>query len=1050
MSANPGEIPAIQREAEAALGRGDRDRAVALLHTARAVAEELAADDKAMLQDYAVISMKLVDLEVQAEQHSAAVQVAAETQASAHRLDAPGVELWAVLSLLSMHLSHGDFKAASSYANVVAPLFAQVDSQDEQVIPPPDRADFYQVLVTLAKELYYGPEDYEAAQTAAEAAIQLLPDEPLGHYFLGLALLALKRYDDAIPTWQRLVALGPDLPFNHVNLAEALSSAGRVEEAVEAMGRALELAPDKARYWFSRGQLNGVLDRYEAAVADFDKVLELAAAAPSEPPPATPPQSRAAYERDMPLQDLADFAAMARLLCLRALGRVDEAIQAAQQIAEERDEVTAQAARMTLGELYESLGRRRDAIDLYTQVLAGDSSEADTHCRRARLYLAENLLDEATDDLAAVADDYETAKDAIPLLTQLLDQSPGHAGARKMLGRAYLTAFLPAKAFEALTAALAALPEDWEVPYWRGLAGISHGDESDEVETAWNSSFGYPRIADAIKDLTEAATRTADPRPATALRWLAERVGAHEQLLQWLSTEIESSGSRIVEVVPELALVPKLDHAGAMGSEGRWQEAADELVLTRARLVDAGLRILAMQADLALADQYLRLYQIQAAIDHLAAAEEGLFLLGIPLDETVRRRAEEQTERDRKSGVPTLFVDFDHLELFGMASGDSLWRLKQLRAQARARVGDAAGAVEMIDESDGVKRLLSDLSETESAPRSALATGTMLRDGGRLDDALAIARQLVRLADNDRDRMIAHNFAATVLERTDDLDGAAEHSRAALALAEGSPEAAAATAGNLAMIQLMRHEPRQALDLVDAYPSPPSAQQPIRYSHHSLRGMALFDLGDYAGAQRELTTALAIQDEARGRLRTYEDRMLWHAQQLKVHDRAVLAAVLNRDWSTALDLTEQFKARAFVDQLAASELPPAAEPDDLREALGRIQARRRLLRQLSVSAQTGYVDHELLRQLAELGKDIDLVEQREDGSQAIKGERLATELAEEDTRAKRLETQIENAKLAAVESIVGTTLSFDQIRGLLGPRDQPARRWRTAFRRSGG
>src|SRR5207253_1770510 len=124
----------------------------------------------------------------------------------------------------------------------------------------------------------------------------------------------------------------------------------------------------------------------------------------------------------------------------------------------------------------------------------------------------------------------------------------------KTLGRAYLTAWLPAKAFEALTAALAVLPEDWEVRYWRGLAGITHGDEPDEVETAWNNSFGQPRVADAIEDLAEAATRTADARPATALRWLAERVGAHQQLLKWLSAEIESSGSPIAEVLPELAL----------------------------------------------------------------------------------------------------------------------------------------------------------------------------------------------------------------------------------------------------------------------------------------------------------------------------------------------------------------------------------------------------------------------------------------------------------------------------------------------------------------
>ena len=155
-----------------------------------------------------------------------------------------------------------------------------------------------------------------------------------------------------------------------------------------------------------------------------------------------------------------------------------------------------------------------------------------------------------------------------------------------------------------------------------------------------------------------------------------------------------------------------------------------------------------------------------------------------------------------------------------------------------------------------------------------------------------------------------HNFAGTVLELTGDLDGAAGHFQTALNLAErDSPETLAGITVNLAMIQLQRGEPQQALNLVDAHQPPPGAQQPVRYNHHAIRGEALLDLGDYAGAQRELGAALAIQDEARGRLRTYEDRMTWHAKELKTRQGAVLAAVLNLDWSAALDLVERSKAR---------------------------------------------------------------------------------------------------------------------------------------------
>ena len=200
-----------------------------------------------------------------------------------------------------------------------------------------------------------------------------------------------------------------------------------------------------------------------------------------------------------------------------------------------------------------------------------------------------------------------------------------------------------------------------------------------------------------------------------------------------------------------------------------------------------------------------------------------------------------------------------------------------------------------------------------------LGHGTILRDAGRLDDALAVAEQLLSSVIPEKFRAAVHNFAGTVLELTGDLDGAAGHFQTALNLAErDSPETLAGITVNLAMIQLQRGEPQQALDLVDAHQPPPGAQQPVRYNHHAIRGEALLDLGDYAGAQRELGAALAIQDEARGRLRTYEDRMTWHAKELKTRQGAVLAAVLNLDWSAALDLVERSKARLPVTpQLAA-------------------------------------------------------------------------------------------------------------------------------------
>jgi tetratricopeptide (TPR) repeat protein len=1061
MSVGSDEVESYRKQAEVAMRRGKRDRAAVLLRAGRAAAEVLAAGDPAVLRAYVGMSLQLANLEAQAERWDAVVQVLAEMRARCYALGAPAGELWADMNLLRAHVSRGDWEVASRYAAMLVPLFAAVDAQDEQVIPVPDRAEVYQLLCGLAERLYYESEDYEAARAAAAAAVQLLPDAPMGYYLLGLALIGLEQYEEAIPTWERGVGLAPDVPFMHVNLAATLGTIGRIEEAVEAMGRALELAPDKVRYWFSRGQWNGQLGRHEAAVADYDRVLELAGEAPYEPQPATPPQSFAAYERELPLSDLADFAALARLRSLQALGRNEAAVQAAHQLIAQRDETTARLARLFLAGLYESLGRRHEAIELYTQVLAGDGGEPIAHERRAGLYLAEGMLNEAAEDLAALAEEEDDAQTAIPLLHQLLDRAPDHAAARKALGHAYLTTWQPGKAFRALTAALAALPDDWELHYWRALARITwagaadvdvpYADgvllellqrtpEPDAVEVAWDRSFSRERVTDAIDGLVEAAARTADPRPRTALRWLVERAGADRSLLTWLFNETGAPGSRLLEVLPELASLQRLQHGMDLGKVRvrRWREAVDELAVGRAHLADAGLHILAGQADLLLADNYLRLYEFQRALDHLDAAEDALFLLGVPLGEAGRRQAEELRERGQQQGVSNTVVDLDHLQLVSLAGTNLLTDIRVLRTEALARTGDPTKAVEAIDQAGGVQELLEDLDNGSISFQAALAMGTALRDAHRLDAALTIGNQLQERADTDGARLTVHNFMATVLHFTGDLDGAAEHSRAALDIArrEGTAEEVATVAGNLAMNHLLRDEPQQALELVDANQPPPGRQdQSIRYSHHVTRGEALLKLDEYAGAQRELTAALAIHDEIRGKLRTYQDRMTWHARQLHVYERAVLAATLNLDWSTALELVERSKARAFVDQLAAGHLAPAAEPHGLLEVLHQVQARQRLLRRLSVVGRTGYVDYELLRQLETLGGDTDLVEEGEDGVTRLAPERLATEITRENATAERLEAEIENARLAAAESIVGAILSPDELRDLLSGSD---------------
>ncbi len=58
------------------------------------------------------------------------------------------------------------------------------------------------------------------------------------------ALFHLRRFDESISLWERVVALRPDDPFAHQNLALVLAESGKLREAVAQLEKLLKLDPD--------------------------------------------------------------------------------------------------------------------------------------------------------------------------------------------------------------------------------------------------------------------------------------------------------------------------------------------------------------------------------------------------------------------------------------------------------------------------------------------------------------------------------------------------------------------------------------------------------------------------------------------------------------------------------------------------------------------------------------------------------------------------------------------------------------------------------------
>ena len=83
-----------------------------------------------------------------------------------------------------------------------------------------------------------------AADDAAEAVI-LNQVDPAGKALLGVVLIEMERYDEAVACLAEAVAADPGHPSYRLGLAEALLRVGRVAEAEETMDQAVALHPDR-------------------------------------------------------------------------------------------------------------------------------------------------------------------------------------------------------------------------------------------------------------------------------------------------------------------------------------------------------------------------------------------------------------------------------------------------------------------------------------------------------------------------------------------------------------------------------------------------------------------------------------------------------------------------------------------------------------------------------------------------------------------------------------------------------------------------------------
>jgi Flp pilus assembly protein TadD len=132
-----------------------------------------------------------------------------------------------------------------------------------------------------AGETHLHAGEYAAAERAFRDAVAAVPDSPLAHSKLGVALAQQGHLDQAITEFSRAVALHPGYAPAYSNLGNAYRQKGMTAEAVAAYERAVALDPD---YWIAHQNLGALykqMGRVADAVEHFKKATRLSMKQPT-------------------------------------------------------------------------------------------------------------------------------------------------------------------------------------------------------------------------------------------------------------------------------------------------------------------------------------------------------------------------------------------------------------------------------------------------------------------------------------------------------------------------------------------------------------------------------------------------------------------------------------------------------------------------------------------------------------------------------------------------------------------------------------------------
>ncbi|MFM6325426.1 MAG: tetratricopeptide repeat protein [Microcystis panniformis] len=239
--------------------------------------------------------------------------------------------------------------------NILEPRDGQIEAKGKQV----ELNDYLRPLKQLIWQLFeekplemlpslagftlklYELKRYQDALKGFNRLVSFAPQGEDGWVYRGSTFYYLEQYQEAIASWDRALEIKPDYHEAWYNRGIALDDLGRFEEAIASFDRALEFKPDFHQAWYNRGSALYNLGRLEEAIASCDRALEI-----------KPDYHEAWNNRGIALDDL---------------GRFDEAIASYDRALEIKPDY--HVAWNNRGIALDNLGRFEEAIASFDRAL---------------------------------------------------------------------------------------------------------------------------------------------------------------------------------------------------------------------------------------------------------------------------------------------------------------------------------------------------------------------------------------------------------------------------------------------------------------------------------------------------------------------------------------------------------------------------------------------------------------------------------------------------------------------------------------------------------